>query len=441
MSFKVLALLTVLLAAAAAPAPARAADLRLTSDTRLSPRLHELTFETTALPEPTHVRILLPKGYDSRPGRRWPVLYLLHGAVDSYESWTTKGDAEAITAELGGIVVMPDSGPSGGYVDWYDDVRPPNPKWETYHIKQLLPWIDGHYRAAGTRAQRAVAGLSMGGFGAMSYAARHPDLFASATSLSGAVDTNYAPLGAVTEFNNGDPGSVHGPRATEEVRWRGSNPWDLALNLRPLATALRTGNGSPGGPAPGDLGDPVESGVHEASVSLHKRLDELDISHVWDDYGPGGHNWYYWQRGLRQLVPSLNVLWRDPPAPPPTVGYRSIDPAYTVFGWRVQIDRPALEFSELTEARRPGFVLSGSGQARVHTPARYRPKRLATVTIDGIARKLRVGLDCRLTVPVDLGPGNPQQQYRLGSTTAVRSARVAIARAGRCGRVARRQGP
>ena len=221
MSFKLLALLTVLLAAAAAPAPARAADLRLTNDTRLSPRLHELTFETTALPEPTHVRILLPKGYDSRPGTRWPVLYLLHGAVDDYESWTTKGDAEAISAELGGIVVMPDSGPSGGYVDWYDDVRPPNPKWETYHIKQLLPWIDGHYRTAGTRAQRAVAGLSMGGFGAMSYAARHPDLFASATSLSGAVDTNYAPLGAVTEFNNGDPGSVHGPRATEEVRWRG----------------------------------------------------------------------------------------------------------------------------------------------------------------------------------------------------------------------------
>ena len=176
-------------------------------------------------------------------------------------------------------------------------------------------------------------------------------------------------------------------------------------------------------------------------MSLHKRLDELDISHVWDDYGPGGHNWYYWQRGLRQLVPSLNVLWRDPPAPPPTVGYRSIDPAYTVFGWRVQIDRPALEFSELTEARRPGFVLSGSGKARVRTPARYRPKRLATVTINGIVRKLRVGSDCRLTVPVDLGPGNPQQQYRLGSTTVVRSARVAITSAGRCGRVARRQGP
>ena len=182
----------------------------------------------------------------------------------------------------------------------------------------------------------------------------------------------------------------------------------------------------------GDYGDPIESGVHEASFNSHNRLNELGIGHVFDDYGPGGHNWYYWQRGLRQLVPALKVLWGDPPAPPLTVGYRSIDPAYRVFGWRVQIDRPALEFSELTRARRKGFVLSGSGTARVRTPPRYRPKRLATVTVNGIARKLRVGSRCRLTVPIDLGPGNPQQQYRLGSTTAVRSARVAITGAGRC---------
>ena len=54
------------------------------------------------------------------------------------------------------------------------------PKLETFTIEQLIPWVDGHYRAAARRRGRAVAGLSMGGFGAMSYAARHPDLFASA---------------------------------------------------------------------------------------------------------------------------------------------------------------------------------------------------------------------------------------------------------------------
>src|SRR3954451_25262440 len=94
-------------------------------------------------------------------------------------------------------------------------------------MRQLVPWIDAHYRTIGKRSGRATAGLSMGGNGAMSYASRHPDLFVSASSLSGAVDTNSPGVQPVTQasgLSDGShtPGAIFGLRSTEEVRWRGT---------------------------------------------------------------------------------------------------------------------------------------------------------------------------------------------------------------------------
>ena len=246
--------------------------IELVGQRRLDDRLSELTFRSPLLVERTHARVLLPRGY-SRSTRRYPVLYLLHGAVDDYRSWTTKGDAEALTAGLPLIVVMPDTGPIGGYVDW---LRGGN-RWETFHLTKLVPWIDRRYRTEGRRAGRAVAGLSMGGFGSMSYAARQPDSFAAAASFSGAVDSVNPAIQAVT------PEDTYGPFATQEIRWRGKNPVDLAANLRGLRLVLRTGNGAPGGPFGG--ADGIEQVVHQAGVTLHDRLRTLGIPHVWDDYG------------------------------------------------------------------------------------------------------------------------------------------------------------
>src|SRR5690606_8761230 len=133
------------------------------------------------------VRILLPDGYDDDPDARYPVLYLLHGGGDGEMSWTDKGEAEEATAGLPLIVVMPGVTGHGNYVDWYNGGRGGAPMWETFILAQLLPWVDANLRTVGTREGRAVAGLSMGGGGAMGFAARHPDLFVSAAAFSGAV--------------------------------------------------------------------------------------------------------------------------------------------------------------------------------------------------------------------------------------------------------------
>ena len=99
--------------------------------------------------------MLLPRGY-ARSARRYPVLYLLHGAVDDYRSWTTKGDAEALTAGLPLIVVMPDAGPGGWYTDWLRGRAAD--RWETFHLDQLIPWIDRTLPDPPDRDGRAVAG-------------------------------------------------------------------------------------------------------------------------------------------------------------------------------------------------------------------------------------------------------------------------------------------
>jgi S-formylglutathione hydrolase FrmB len=433
-------LLALLLAIVPATAHAAGKPPTLVKTEQLDPRLQELTFTTPALASETHVRVLLPDGYDGSGKTRYPVLYLLHGALDDYKSWTDKGDAEAITKGLPLIVVMPDAGQFGNYTNWYNDGAFGPPRWETFHVRQLLPWIDAHYPTRASRGGRAVAGLSMGGGGAMSYAARHPALFSSASAFSGAVDTNSPGVQPVTQasgLSDGSqtPGAIYGTRANDEVRWRAHNPWDLAGNLAGLKLTLRTGNGQPGGPG-GDSGDPVEAEVHTESVNMHNRLVELGLPHVWDDYGAGGHAWYYWQRDLRQTLPLVMSTFAKPPARPSPFSFRAVEPTYWVYGWRVQVERPALEFSELRDASRRGFDLLGSGTAKVRTSKRaFKPHSRVRATIrtgSGTkTRKLRAGRYGRVTVPLTLGPGNPDQQYTpaaSASGTKVYTAHVRLKR-------------
>lgn len=398
-------------------------QLQLTDTQTIDDRLQELTFTTPAVDGPTKVRVLLPDGYAADADRRYPVLYLLHGGFGGYLDWTTQGDAAATTAGAPLIVVMPDTGAGGGYVDWHNSGAGGPPMWESYHVGQLIPWIDDHYRTTGTRDGRAIAGLSMGGYGAMHYAARHPDLFTAAAAFSGAVDTNTIPVQLLNQANtfdeNPQPFAVYGPRATEEVRWRGHNPWDLAVNLEGMFLQLDTGNGAPGGPG-GDTGDPVETACWQMMTNFHDQLTALGYPHIWNDYGAGGHTWFYWQRDLRQLLPRLMDRFAQPAPPPSPFTHTSIDPTFSVWDWTVAIDRPELEFATLRDAGPEGFTLSGSGPATVTTASAYEPGSAYAVSvvdadgqraIDAVADE-----DGRLTVEVSLGPANAEQQYSVQGT-------------------------
>jgi S-formylglutathione hydrolase FrmB len=410
----------VLLAALCSPASPATADepgLVHVDTTHVGPRLDEVTFTTPALVGPTKVRILLPDGYDPAGDTRYPVLYLLHGGTGSYLDWTTQGDAEALSAGYPLIIVMPDGSGFGNYVDWWNFGEGGPPMWETYHIEQLLPWVDANYNTIPSRDARAIAGLSMGGGGAGHYASRHPDLFTAAGLFSGAVDTNTIPVQLFVQTSGlaegHQPGAIFGHRPTDEVRWRGHNTWDLAENLQGIFLQLDTGNGSPGGPA-GDTGDPVETGCWQMMTNLHDRLDELGYEHIWNDYGAGGHSWWYWKRDLSELLPRLMDRFAAPAPAPSPFTYTSIEASYDVWGWDVTIDRTAVEFSRLFDADASGFRLTGSGAAKVVTGPLFTAGQpvIASITdADGVHDvPLTADGDGRLTVPVSLGPANPHQQ-------------------------------
>jgi len=128
--------------------------------------------------------IVLPADYDASTDR-YPVLYLLHGLTSNYTAWAYM-NVPQVAANYKLIIVMPDVGNSW-YVNWAESGAGQKNQWEDYIIKDLIPHVDATYRTMARREARAINGLSMGGYGAMTLGLRHPDMFCSIGSHSGAL--------------------------------------------------------------------------------------------------------------------------------------------------------------------------------------------------------------------------------------------------------------
>ncbi len=131
-------------------------------------------------------RVLLPEGYadETQKSRKYPVAYLLHGLTGSYKNWAdfTKLAKSRFGTDF--IIVMPE-----GANGWYSDsVSVPNDKYESYIIKDLIPAVESKFRARADRNGRVIAGLSMGGYGALKFGIKYPEMFITAGSFSGALD-------------------------------------------------------------------------------------------------------------------------------------------------------------------------------------------------------------------------------------------------------------
>jgi S-formylglutathione hydrolase FrmB len=406
---------------------AQANDASIIEEKVLGPRVIELTIETPAFAEPTHVDVDLPTGYESEPARHWPVSYFLAGTMNTYASFNSIVGGVELTKEFPSIVVSP-NGNSGYWSDWWNGGADGPPEYETFVVDQLIPLIDERFRTLADRGHRAIAGVSMGGYGSLMIAARHPDLFGEAASISGADDSNLPELAAAlsvsSTFDGGLPDAIYGPRLTEEVRWRGHNPVDLAENLRGLDLQVRTADGIPN-PAIGEqllsvdtVSCLVEAGVWHGSTSLNSRLDALGIPHLWKDYGPGCHTPPNFKREIVDTIATFTEQFTDPPPAPSTFDYRSIEPQFSVYGWSVAADPArALEWMRLLDVGRRSLTVVGSGMTTVTTPPLFRGA--AKVVLSGATRRAAVpDAAGRITFQVDLGPADRTQAYTLGADPA-----------------------
>lgn len=272
----------------------------------VAPRIVDLTVQSPALGRTAKVRLLTPDGWASRrTGQRWPVLYLLHGCCDTYDSWTRETHIDRVRRLRRVLVVMPEAGDVGFYSNWRNDGRGGPPAWETFHLVELRQLLERRY-GAGT--PRAVAGLSMGGLGAMSYAARHRGMFSAAASFSGLLhplaDTRLL-LGLFSSYAS-DPLAVWGDPEAQRRTWAAHDPTALAGRLRGTRLFVSSGNGRPG---PFDRArgrrDDIEATVYRESRAFAERLRGLGISATIDFYGRGTHDWPYWERELRRSLPLL----------------------------------------------------------------------------------------------------------------------------------------
>ncbi|MBA3769545.1 MAG: esterase family protein [Blastocatellia bacterium] len=131
-------------------------------------------------------RVIVPPGYDAlklREPNGYPVIYLLHGLTGSHSNWTDRTKLAEYAAAHKFIIVTPE-----GENGWYtDSPTKSNDKYESYIVKELIPQIEKDFRVIADRKNRMIAGLSMGGYGAVKFGLKYPEMFSFVGSFSGAV--------------------------------------------------------------------------------------------------------------------------------------------------------------------------------------------------------------------------------------------------------------
>lgn len=258
------------------------------------------------------VRIILPAGYDEDSSRRWPVLYLLHDAPGDVTSWTRQGGVYAKLENLPVIAVMPDGG--GGQPGWYSDWQDGTYQWQSYHMEVMLPYLETQLRVLGD-GHRAIAGPSMGGYGAMYYSVAYPGRFAAAAGFSGAVDFLHlneisALYAYMASYSGVTPGErIWGDPFQHYDRWQAQDPGTHVDQLLSTRIYLTSGNGMPGGPhedlpfGAGEYG--IEPFLLLMNQSFADTLAAAGVEHETWFYGPGYHNWPYYRDGFDWALPML----------------------------------------------------------------------------------------------------------------------------------------
>lgn len=221
--------------------------------------------------------VYLPPQYASEPERRFPVLYLMHGAGEDETGWATQGMMRDIMDNLiaekesepmiivceRGTAVLADAEPAAGFNLFNFDA------FEKVMVEESVPYFDSNFRTITDRDHRAICGLSLGGFQAYTIGLNHPDLFG---------------------WIGGFSGSGRGPYDR-----RDSEAYPTSLNDDYHLFYISIGTDEP-------------AGMYQGIFELHNALDSLGVNHVYYESPGTGHEWLTWRRSLHQFAPMLFKL-------------------------------------------------------------------------------------------------------------------------------------
>jgi S-formylglutathione hydrolase FrmB len=289
------------------------------SDTPPYPRLHR------AVVDGVDVAVVLPPDYEEGQ-RRYPVVYLLHGAQGDEDSWIEYGglleDTSARPKREQAIVVMPRMSPITGLaVDWVDGHRHD----ATLIGRTLVDWVDQTWRTEADRHHRAIAGYSGGGLSAAHVAERFPEVFGQLGVFSGPVELRNPAMQAAAyasfeaeKLCAGDDVLAAGPLGdpvTHADAWAAADPLHGAEKLQRTAVWLASGNGLPCTPQDtANLLYPTaasEPQMRQQANAFGAALTAADVQHVNHQPPCGLHWWTRWRPDLNSFWDLASALWRQ----------------------------------------------------------------------------------------------------------------------------------
>ncbi len=234
----------------------------------------DISFYSNALNNTSGLTVMLPR---TAPPP-WGVLYLLHGLGGCYTDWQYNTTVDSRIGDSPMMIVSADGGRSY-YANSHDN--PGGNRWEDHIIESVVGFVDRTFPTKPDPSGRVIAGLSMGGYGAMMLALRHPDIFGATLSTSGSMyfAAMDHPLGEKypTELMNSLP----------------SDEYDCFK----LAKALKKSGE--------DLKIRFDCGLDDALLGcnqkFHTHLNKLKIPHDFVEH-PGQHNWSYWRKRVPEIM-------------------------------------------------------------------------------------------------------------------------------------------
>ncbi len=252
-----------------------------------------IDFKSAVLGMDMSVNVILPARKIKNKksiSKKYPVLWLLHGLSDDHSTWSRKTSIERYVEERELAVVMPT-----GHRSFYNDVQDGGPAYQKYISEELPEIMRSFFPLSGSREDNFIAGLSMGGYGAFRTAMAHPECYAAAASLSGAMDI-------VRRYSDkANPGIM---QALHQVLGKSlSHTMRKEVDLFLLSRKLVKGKYK-------DMffyqGCGTEDYLYDDNIRFCKHAIKIKLNHTYVE-GPGGHEWRYWDEMIQKVIKWLPV--------------------------------------------------------------------------------------------------------------------------------------